>query len=227
VLSAGDVLIWNNITPMSFEVIERVRSITVTIPLSRLRNWLPTSWHSIKYVLPRADPLAEMLAAVIRSVSPAYLAGTLQNSEALTEIVVGLLVSALDTGKPSGPVSLRETQLMLAKRYINENLTDPNLSPSAIAEAKRISIRYLHTLFEADQISVQQYIIRERLLRCRRDLLNPAMSRRTITDIAFSWGFQSSTHFGRRFKTEFGVSPMEFRSTAASFSNVEPIPPRH
>ena len=40
------------------------------------------------------------------------------------------------------------------------------------------------------------------------------MAHRTITDIAFSWGFQNSTHFSRRFKDEFGLSPHEFRNEA-------------
>ncbi|MCG8521073.1 MAG: helix-turn-helix domain-containing protein [Pseudomonadales bacterium] len=56
-----------------------------------------------------------------------------------------------------------------------------------------------------------QYLISQRLLRCRRDLSNPAMTGRTITEIALGWGFQHPTHFSRRFKSEFGLTPYEFR----------------
>ncbi len=212
VLTTGDLLIWNTITPMRFEVMERLRKMSVTMPLSRLRNWLPESWHSIDSHLPHVSPGAALLSSVIKSMSPAFLSGRLRNSEALTESLMGLLVSALAYDNDAAPATLRETQLTMAKAYIDSHLAEPDLSPAIVANARRISVRYLHALFEAEGLSVQQYIIRERLLRCRRDLQNGSMAQRTITDIAFSWGFQNSTHFSRRFKAEFGLSPQDFRS---------------
>ena len=32
-----------------------------------------------------------------------------------------------------------------------------------------------------------------------------------IGDIAYSWGFSDLSHFGRRFKAEFGCSPGDYR----------------
>ncbi len=211
VLTAGDLLIWNTVTPMRFEVVERLRKLSVTMPLSRLRSWLPDSWHSIDSYLPHVSPSTPLLSSAIQSISPAFLSGRLRNGEALTESLMGLLVSALAYDSDAEPTTLRETQLMMAKVYIDAHLAEPELSPAMIARARRISVRYLHALFEAEGLTVQRYIIRERLLRCRRDLQNRYMAPRTITEIAFSWGFQNATHFSRRFKAEFGMSPQEFR----------------
>ena len=229
VLGPGDVLIWNTTRPMNFEVVERLEKISVMMPLARLRGWVPQSWHSIASSLPQGSPGASLLNAFIRSMAPDFLSGHLRNGEALTEALIGLVVSALDTEKSAvDACSLRDAQLLLVKQYIDRHLGNPELSPGMIAEANRISLRYLHCLFEPEGTTVLQYIIRERLQRCRRELSNPLMAARTITDIAFSWGFQSSTHFSRRFREAFGMSPNEYRrESCLSCSDAKDFCHRH
>ncbi len=212
ILGPGDVLIWNSTRPMGFEVTERLHKISVTMPLARLRSWLPAEWHSITSSLPGASPGAGLLSSVIKSLTPDFLAGRLRNSDALTEAVTGLLINALDIEQGSEPPSLRRGHLIIVKDHILANLADPDLSPAQIAAAKRISVRYLHVLFEDEGTTVQQYIIRQRLIRCKRELDNPKMAHRTITDIAYGWGFKNAAHFSRRFKAEFGLSPSDCRA---------------
>lgn len=215
VLGPGDVLIWSTTRPMSFEVVERLQKISVMMPLSRLKSWLPASWHSLESTLPSGSEPANLLATFINSISPSFFSGTLQHGEALTEAMIGMLISALSIDHtPVNSSSLRDAQLLRVKTYIDAHLDDPDLSPNTIAAANGISVRYLHCLFEPEGTTVLQYVIRERLVRCHRELSNPVMARRTITDIAFAWGFQSSTHFSRRFKEAYGVSPHEFRHEA-------------
>jgi AraC-like DNA-binding protein len=218
-LTPGDVLVWSSIKAMRFEVIERLRTVSITMPLTRLQNWLPSSWHSVEGSLSHGSPGNLLLSSLLTSLSSAFLGGAVQDGEALTESLLGALVSVLNAEGVSEPNSLRNFKLASVKRYLHAHLANPNLTPATIADAEQISIRYLHALFEHEGLTVQQYIIRERLLRCRREFENGVMALRTITDIAFSWGFQSSTHFSRRFKAEFGVSPREFRAEAANKSS--------
>ena len=37
------------------------------------------------------------------------------------------------------------------------------------------------------------------------------LQNRSITDIALSWGFSDPSHFGRRFKQAYGMSPRDYR----------------
>ena len=90
-------------------------------------------------------------------------------------------------------------------------LHDPNLKPVTAAAAAGISVRYANALLAQEQTGLEAYIIGRRLERCRRALDDPAQARRTIGDIAFSWGFSDLSHFGRRFKAEFGCAPGEYR----------------
>ena len=47
--------------------------------------------------------------------------------------------------------------------------------------------------------------------RSRQALEDPAQRTRTVSDIAYSFGFSDLSHFARRFKAEFGRSPSECR----------------
>jgi AraC family transcriptional regulator, positive regulator of tynA and feaB len=98
--------------------------------------------------------------------------------------------------------------------FIEAHLTEPTMGPAEIASAVGISVRHLHRLFSLRGHTVGDWIRWKRLLQCRRDLADPRLRGRTITEIAFFWGFSDSAHFSRCFKTQFGICPRAFRSGA-------------
>ena len=100
------------------------------------------------------------------------------------------------------------------EHYIETQLAEQTLAPVAIAAMAGISVRHLHRLFAAKGCTVLEWIRERRLEHCRSDLADPRLSRRSITDIAFSWGFSDSAHFSHCFRKEFGTSPRQFRSSA-------------
>jgi AraC family transcriptional activator of tynA and feaB len=106
-----------------------------------------------------------------------------------------------------------ELSLRIGK-YIETHLTEPGLGPRDIASAAGISVRHLHRLFSLGGRTVGDWIRRQRLEQCRSDLADPHFRERTITEIAFFWGFNDSAHFSRSFKRQFGVCPRTFRSHA-------------
>jgi hypothetical protein len=55
--------------------------------------------------------------------------------------------------------------------YIEAHLRDPQLNPTTVARACRITARYLHHLFTAESETVTQYIQRRRLEECARALV--------------------------------------------------------
>jgi len=97
------------------------------------------------------------------------------------------------------------------KKFIDAELGDPNLTPEKIARAHFISLRQLHKLFEADGLSVCEWIREKRLDRCRRDLGDPMLADETVFGVALRWGFTSQAHFSRLFRAAYGCSPTELR----------------
>jgi AraC-like DNA-binding protein len=98
--------------------------------------------------------------------------------------------------------------------YIEAHLRDPGLDPTRIAQACRITPRYLHHLFAHETETVTQYIQRRRLEESARALAGTPVRARLLTEIAFDYGFNSLTHFGRVFRHHFGITPSEYRRAA-------------
>jgi AraC family transcriptional regulator, positive regulator of tynA and feaB len=98
-----------------------------------------------------------------------------------------------------------EAMYVRAQAYIREHLRDPDLSIDRISAALGCTKRYLHMLFSERGMTVSDYIWRARLQHCRQELETQAG--KSVTDVAFSWGFSSSSHFSRVFREHFGVVP--------------------
>jgi AraC-like DNA-binding protein len=109
----------------------------------------------------------------------------------------------------SSAVSARKLQ---AKRYIEAHLREPDLTPCTVARALGISPRYLRMLFCGGNENASRYILRRRLEECAKQLSSALWRGHTITEIAFSSGFNSAAHFTRVFRDEYGVTPSQFRN---------------
>lgn len=107
--------------------------------------------------------------------------------------------------------SHRAALLYRIKQHIRAHLSDPDLSLGESAAALGISPRYLNKLFADEGRSFQRHVLEQRLALARRDLSSPQQAHRQIGEIAFAWGFNDLSHFGRAFRSRYGVSPRDFR----------------
>jgi AraC-like DNA-binding protein len=119
------------------------------------------------------------------------------------------------TDRTNAPVALqdvrRDNMVERVRAFIESHLSDPALTPAAVAAAHHISLRYLHKLFEPEPHGVAGLIRQRRLERCRHDLLDAAQADRPVSGIAAHWGFSSAAHFSRVFREVYGLPPAEFR----------------
>ena len=97
------------------------------------------------------------------------------------------------------------------RQIIATNLEDPNLSTDYVANRLGLSKSYLHEIMRSAKTTLGRSILSARLDRGREILADPGMAGRSISDVAFSTGFQDLSHFSRRFNERFGCSPREFR----------------
>jgi AraC-like DNA-binding protein len=143
----------------------------------------------------------------------------------LGEQFMDLLALAIgsEPGRQTGDEScVQRIRLRSVKAYIDANLSDPNLSLGRIAKENGISLRYLHQLFRPTDMSASEWLRMRRLQRCYDLLSSPAHAARSITEIAYSMGFSSSSHFSNLFREQFALRPSDVRG-----ASVTPISARH
>lgn len=98
-------------------------------------------------------------------------------------------------------------------QYINDTYMEP-LSLKTVAERFHISPYYLcHIFKEATGFTLLEYVHRMRVREAQKLLL---ATRLPMTAVAERVGFESGTHFGRVFKSVCGLSPLQYRKSAAA-----------
>lgn len=186
------------------------------VPGSLLRSRLP----NIDGLVGQAIEVGPSLFGVFSSFAAAidgWGGETVQlRQQALSNILFETLCSIGDYAIASHdeegrPPSSAKRAMERIRTFALANLTDPNLSVSLIADRLKMSPRYVHSAFEDSQWTVKSWIKHRRLLECRKAIRSPSMVGRTLTEIAFSWGFSDFSHFSRCYKEKFGCSPKHDR----------------
>jgi AraC-like DNA-binding protein len=107
-------------------------------------------------------------------------------------------------------------RLAAIRADILANLDDGKLNATAVATRHRLTVRYMHKLFESDGITYSEFVLRERLARAYCLLTNPLHSGRAISTIAFELGFNDLSYFNRTFRRRYSATPSEIRDGAAA-----------
>lgn len=135
----------------------------------------------------------------------------MDSRQQISESVLNLLSGSLQElfGNKTAKFSFANSQIKRIKWFIHQHLREPGLSVGFIADKMEISKRYVHKLFESEGTTVTKYILKLRLQHCENELLNEREKK--ITDIAFSWGFNSSAHFSYLFHKQYQMSARDYR----------------
>jgi AraC family transcriptional activator of tynA and feaB len=141
---------------------------------------------------------------------------SLKATEQLLDLVA--LAFSAESGKGATLSSARATTLLRLKTTIEKLLVEPDLKPERVAAEAGISVRYANALLGEEHTSIERYIAERRLERCRAALEDTTQAHRNISEIAFNWGFSDLSHFGRRFKARYGLTPTDYRRRAAQIA---------
>lgn len=167
-----------------------------------------------------ASPLYRLVAEHVTSLARAPAAITADASSgavaaASIDLVRALLVSAAGAGRHARRVRI-ETLLSRVRAYARSHLADPDLAPATIAAAHNVSLRQLYKVCAEAELSLEQWIIEERLQRVRHALAQPDLAHLPIATVARRWGFRDPTHFTRRFRARYGMTPGQWRRSSAA-----------
>jgi AraC-like DNA-binding protein len=220
VLQPGDWTIYEPRKPSSAVILGRAGIFFLTIPRERILTRNFDLGRLAAHRFSRSRGLGKLIWSLLSATFDQIPEIGNRSGQDVADITIQLIrLALLESIDEHAPVDSKEAIRERVKRYISSHLRDPDLSITKLAGTTRCTKRYLHMAFHSENVSISDYILRLRLKRCREDLLNPGFVHRSITDIAYSWGFNSSNHFSRCFKEEFGVSPRSLRTEFAQWSS--------
>ncbi|MFJ7066058.1 helix-turn-helix domain-containing protein [Streptomyces sp. NPDC101115] len=215
----GDLVVYDTTRPYSFDYPERFATHVFQLP----RRTLGVADGDIRQVTGNAIGTGDGFGAMLLP----FLAGLASSSAdgyppAVANRLAGNVVDLFATliaerAHPADTDADARNHLILRVRdHIDRNLGDPDLSPESIARTHRISVRYLHRLFEGEGTTVGRLIRQRRLEECGRELARRGRTAPTVSAVAQRWGFVNPAHFSRTFRAAYGVSPREWRDLRAA-----------
>ena len=204
----------DNGVPIVTRSLEPINRLAVRIPRDTLGRRIRVTKDIVNRPLPLQGD-AVLLNAIVRdlvrigpsTLSPAAVAIMREQMLDLTAVVFGNLAGTM----PRLGAAARFGTLKL-RVFIESQLTNPDADAQSIAAGAGVSERHANRLLALEGTSIRRLLIERRLNKCREIIEDPQHQHRSISDIAFFYGFRNLSHFTRVFKDRFGVSPSEHRS---------------
>lgn len=215
-LGPGDMAFYASARPHQLCCAAEARQTVLRFPAERLSALRPGIEALTATALDGAAPAARVLTLLADSYADGRfdaMPGAVQGhaANALSEAFAATLAACCaDGGRPN----LALFHLNRIKQYVAERLHDPQLSVPSVAQALHISPAHIHRLFEVERQTFSAWMWTRRLLASRLALENPAHGHLSVSQIAYSCGFNNSSHFSRVFRLKFGTTPSAWRKHA-------------
>lgn len=105
---------------------------------------------------------------------------------------------------------LKERRMKIMLHYIWQNYTQPLSIPEIAAAASISKSECFRCFSELSNLSPIEYLNQFRLLQASRLLTTTDKS---ISDICYETGFNSTSYFSKKFSEQYGMSPKAYRNT--------------
>ena len=216
-LSTGSFCVCDGVRPWIINLTGQTRNALLSMPGKQLREIFP-DWPQMT-----AMPISgyggapaiffDLIGSLCRHRDTIEEESTVEIAGAITDSLAAALRS-LQQYRQSTSSHLETYHKERIRNFVRSQLRDPNLSVESVALNVGLSSRYVHRLFTTEAMPLMKWVWMERLDHCCRDLSLGSMGNRSVSEIAFYWGFNNPAHFSRAFRNRFGLSPTAYRRQA-------------
>jgi AraC-like DNA-binding protein len=215
----GDLVLYHSFSPVTLTVKsdDFFDNLAFVIPTSQFAAVPNAEDHFCNCLLSKRrliEPLDSCLALLTKNLyssSPDELSSLFNACVALLPLAAGRF------GSDSRKTEIPKIGHLLhdIHNFIDENISEEDLSPRLTAEHFGVSIRYVQKLLAHSGTTFGTYTMGERLQRIKSEMIAFSGHRVPISVLAFQWGFSDLSTFNRAFKDRFGCTPSHFRGHSA------------
>jgi AraC family transcriptional regulator, positive regulator of tynA and feaB len=203
----GECLFVDTVEPHEFLVREPTTTVGLTLPRQWLARWLPRPEHSPNLFSPNDSGWGAALCAVVGSLRPDSIDSLALPAISVAENIASLIALAAGRESQTPCPSL----LSLLRVTLRECLHEPTLSARKLADRHHISLRKLHYAFADERTTFMQELVRMRVQRAQELLSDATLTHLGIAEVAVRCGFSDPSHFARRFRQQFQMTPLQYR----------------
>ncbi len=222
VLQAGKTFVTNAGTGAIFcatesydlECVGEIRSLYLELPRKQFADRFANDRVPVAATMGTSRGLGRIAAEFCSTLASEGSALDADVRARLGDELMDVIALALDAGNGEEPLAdhaVQQARLRSVKAWIEDHLTDSDLSLQKVAKNNGISLRYLHYLFRLTDMSASEWVWDRRLQRCYDVLTRPELNNLSVTEVAYRLGFNSSSHFSTTFRRKFGVRPSDLR----------------
>jgi AraC-like DNA-binding protein len=214
-LAPGDFALYDSTRPYALHFDGAFQQYVLKLPGPTLRTALRDTHHLTATSVSGTRGAGHLMIGMIRTLAADIDALAPESAVAVADSVTQILIaglSALPAAHRPALSNLTALHREQIKACVRARLREPGLSVAGIAAHLRLSPSTLHRAWLGEPCSLADWIWAQRLDAARRDLCDPALHARSVSEIAFSWGFNDAAHFSRAFRARFGCAPSELRS---------------
>lgn len=196
---------------------EASSALSLAISRELMLSFLGTERLSPGLVIPGNSALGGILGHHLTSVWRALHVAAAGEEESICRTLLGAVAGAFaeqNASEVRAP-ALQSAMLDAICTYIERNLSSQELTTAHLCQRFACSRARLYRLFEPLG-GVAAYIRHARLERCRRELSNPLLGSKNVTEVALRWGFNNQSHFCRLFRSKYGFTPSDAIERARS-----------
>lgn len=215
-LHSGDFVFWDTRQPYTIIFPNDWEMAVFQFPRSAFTYSSKTIDSFTASALNGQKGVTSIAASLLMSIARETRYQTFGHGTPLLEHTLGVLNFCIDhhLADRETPPNYNEVLLQRINNYICNNLNNPVLSASEIAQAHGLSLSQLYRIFQGHNWTVGDFIRQKRLERIKYELTNPTSRHLTIAAVARKWGFLDAPHFNRVFKAKYKITPHQIQHEA-------------
>lgn len=207
-LSTGDSVIVDTAEPYQLSWSANADHVVFHIPQGWLKTIVVSPEDAVAQPFVPATLRGRAMAAVLNAVSHSCEHRLLVADALLVDQVGGALAAAI-TPLAHGETTYRRKLRLRVQETLRELHADSELNAAQVARLNGISVRYLHSIFAAVATTFGDELLQIRLTSAA-ELLSAQRGESKVIDVAVQCGFVNASHFARRFRERFGLSPTQY-----------------
>lgn len=221
VLRPGEMVFLSTCEPWKLHFTKPYRLTTLAIDRDLFSDYMPEHERLIGRRLDDPFHLQKSLSSLLHSAQAISQAGRFAEAGPclmrafLNTMSLLRYEDADESQAPLTPTTLSR-RCAQVKSIIDQQYARPDLSVTSIAKHLQLSLRYLQMAFAAEGLSPAEYLRQRRLHEGAKLLRDPRSRSLSITELAYSCGFNTSSHFATQFRRAFGMPPRDYRQIAES-----------